>query len=198
MRLLMRPTNGSLVPAVRAIVRELDENLPIVRAATLADLAAYTLFPQRVAAWLATAVGIIGVFLAALGAYGLTSYSVSQRRREIGIRLALGAVRGHVLRMVVARALMLATVGTTLGLVAAALVMGLLEGMLYDVRPLDARVFHGWRGRLSRVCAGREPGPCAPGRQRRSGGDAAIGMTGLRSADVSPRGDDEQPATLDR
>ena len=143
MRLLMRPTNGSLVPAVRAIVRELDENLPIVRAATLADLAAYTLFPQRVAAWLATAVGIIGVFLAALGAYGLTSYSVSQRRREIGIRLALGAVRGHVLRMVVARALMLATVGTTLGLVAAALVMGLLEGMLYDLRPLDAVSFTG-------------------------------------------------------
>ena len=152
MRLLMRPTGASLVPAVRAIVRDLDDNLPIVRAASLADLAAFTLFPQRVAAWLASSVGIIGVFLAALGAYGLTSYSVSQRRREIGIRLALGAVRSQVLRIVVTRALALAALGTVLGLVAAALVMGLLEGMLYDVRPLDALSFAGGAA-VCLVCA---------------------------------------------
>jgi predicted permease len=152
MRLLMRPTNASLVPAVRAIVRDLDSNLPIVRAASLSDLAAFTLFPQRVAAWLAAIVGVIGVFLAALGVYGLTSYSVSQRRREIGIRLALGAVRHQVLGTVVSRALMLTTVGTALGLVAAALVMGLLEGMLYDVRPLDAVSFTGGAA-VCLVCA---------------------------------------------
>jgi cell division protein FtsX len=137
MRLLLRPERASLVPAVRAIIRDLDPNLPIVRAASLADLAAYTLFPQRVAAWLAAIVGGVAVFLTALGIYGLTSYSVSQQRREIGIRLALGAVRGQVLRTVVTRALTLAAVGTGLGLVAASLVMGLLEGMLYDLRPLD-------------------------------------------------------------
>jgi predicted permease len=143
MRLLMRPTSASLVPVVRAIVRDLDGNMPIVRAASLADLAAYTLFPQTVAAWLASTVGVIGVFLAALGVYGLTSYSVSQRRREIGIRLALGAVKGQVLRLVVSRALLLTAIGTVLGLVAAALVVGLLEGMLYGVRPLDAVSFAG-------------------------------------------------------
>jgi predicted permease len=143
MRLLMRPSGTSLIPGVRAIVRDLDPNMPIVRAASLADLAAYTLFPQRVASWLAAIVGSVAIFLTALGVYGLTSYSVSQRRREIGIRLALGALRRQVLGAVVSRALLPTTAGVTMGLVAASLVMGLLEGMLYGVQPLDAGSFAG-------------------------------------------------------
>jgi predicted permease len=146
MRLLIRPTGASLVPAVRTIVRELDANLPIVRAAPLADLAAHTLFPQRVAAWLAAIVGSVAVFLTALGVYGLTSYSVSYRRREISIRLALGAVRKHVVATVISRALLLTAVGTAIGLTTASLLTELLEGMLYGVRPLDIVSFTGGAG----------------------------------------------------
>ena len=143
MRLLMRASGASPIPAVRAIVRDLDANLPIVRAASLADLAAYTLFPQRVASWLAAIVGSVAIFLTALGVYGVASYSVGQRRREIGIRLALGALRRQVLGAVVSRALLLTAAGVVLGLVAASLVMGLLEGMLYGVQPFDTVSFAG-------------------------------------------------------
>jgi predicted permease len=143
MRLLTRSSGPSVLPAVRTIVRDLDANMPIVRAGSLADLAAYTLFPQRLAAWLASIVGGVAIFLTALGVYGLTSYSVSQRRREIGVRLALGALTRQVLGIVVSRALALTVAGVTFGLIAASLVMGLLEGMLYGVRPLDAVSFAG-------------------------------------------------------
>ena len=122
---------------VRALLREMDANLPMVRAATLAEMSAFGLFPQRVAGWLAGIVGGVGILLAALGVYGVTAYNVSRRKREIGIRVALGALRAQVLGLIVGHAMLLAAIGTTLGLVAAALVTRLLEAMLYDIRPLD-------------------------------------------------------------
>ena len=68
--ILVRSTGPSLIPQVRAVIREMDPNLPVVQAGTLADMTAFTLFPQRLAAWLAAIVSMIGVFLAALGVYG--------------------------------------------------------------------------------------------------------------------------------
>jgi predicted permease len=141
--ILMRPTGPSLLPQVRALVRAMDPNLPLLQAGPLTDMTAFTLFPQRVAAWLAAIVGTIGLLLAALGVYGLTAYNVSQRRREIGIRVALGAVRAQVLRSIVGHGIFLAVVGTVLGLASAALVTRVLEGMLYDIRPLDPVSFAG-------------------------------------------------------
>jgi predicted permease len=141
--ILMRPTGPSLLPQVRALVRAMDPNLPLLQAGPLTDMTAFTLFPQRVAAWLAAFVGTIGLLLAALGVYGLTAYNVSQRRREIGIRVALGAVRAQVLRSIVGHGIFLAVVGTVLGLASAALVTRVLEGMLYDIRPLDPVSFAG-------------------------------------------------------
>jgi macrolide transport system ATP-binding/permease protein len=140
---LMRPAGPSLIPQVRALVREMDPNLPLVQASTLADMSAFTLFPARLAAWLAAIAGTIGVLLAALGVYGIAAYNASQRTREIGIRVALGAVRGQILRLIVGQAGRLAAAGTALGLAAAALVTRLLEGLLYGVRPLDAISFAG-------------------------------------------------------
>ena len=141
--ILLRPTGPSAVPQVRAVIREMDPNLPIVQAASLAEMTAFTLFPQRLAAWLAAIVSTIGVLLAALGVYGVTAYHVNQRTREIGVRLALGALRGQVLGLILRHAGRLAVVGTTCGLAIAAVLTRLLEGMLYGVRPLDPVSFVG-------------------------------------------------------
>jgi ABC-type antimicrobial peptide transport system permease subunit len=102
------------------------------------------------AALLAAFVGTIGVLLAALGVYGMTAYHVTQRTREIGIRVALGALRGQVIHLVVRHAMWLAVAGTALGLMAAALVTRLLEGMLYGIGPLDLMSFAG--GALVFIC----------------------------------------------
>jgi putative ABC transport system permease protein len=143
MWILMRPRGPSLVPQVRALVREMDANLPIVRAATVTEMTAFGLFPQRVAAWLAALVGTIAMLLAAIGIYGVTAYDVSRRTPEIGLRVALGALRAQVVRLVVTRAMLLVAGGTALGLVVAAALTGVLQGLLYDVRPLDAISFAG-------------------------------------------------------
>lgn len=143
MWILMRPTGPSVSPQVRTVIRQIDPNLPVVQAGTLADMTAFTLFPHRLAAWLAVIVGTMGVFLGALGIYGITAYNVTQRAREIGIRVALGAPRAQVLRLMLGHAITLIAVGTALGLAAAALVTRLLEGMLYGVRALDPISFSG-------------------------------------------------------
>ncbi len=141
--ILLRPTGPSLIPQVRAVVRDMDPNLPVVQAASLQDMMAYPLFPQRLAAWLAAIVGVTGVLLAALGIYGIAAYHVSQRRREIGVRLAMGALREQVLALIVRHAGRLLAAGVALGLAAAAVLTHLLEGMLYGVRPLDLMSFAG-------------------------------------------------------
>jgi predicted permease len=141
--MLLRPAGPTAIPQVRTLVRELDPNLPVLQASTLAEMSAFTLFPQRLAAWLAAIAAAIGALLAALGVYGLAAYNASQRTREIGIRIALGAVRAQVLRLIVGQAGRLAAAGTVMGLAGAALVTRLIEGMLYGVRPLDAVSFAG-------------------------------------------------------
>jgi len=141
--ILVRPTGQSLIPQVRAVIREMEPNLPVVQAGTLAEMTAFTLFPQRLAAWLAAVVSTIGIFLAALGVYGIAAYNASLRTREIGIRVALGAVRAQVLQLILGHAGRLAAVGIAFGVLAAGLATGLLEGMLYGVRPLDLISFAG-------------------------------------------------------
>jgi predicted permease len=141
--ILVRPTGPSLIPQVREVIREMDPNLPVVQAGTLSEMTAFTLFPQRLAAWLAAIVSAVGIFLAALGVYGIAAYNASLRTREIGIRVALGAVRRQVLRLILGHAGRLASVGIVFGVCAAGLATGLLEGMLYGVRPLDPISFAG-------------------------------------------------------
>lgn len=139
--ILTRPTRGSAAAEVRAAVQALDPNLPIIHQGSLAELSAFTLFPQRVAAWLAAIVGVTGILLAALGVYGITTYEAGERRREIGIRVALGAPQRQVIGGIVRGSMRLAVVGVVIGLVAASFVAGLLEGLLYGVRPLDPLSF---------------------------------------------------------
>ena len=143
MWLLVRPRGPSAVPEVRALIQQMNANLPVLRASTLTDMTAFTLLPQRLASWLAAATAFIGVFLASIGIYGLVAYNVGQRTREIGIRMALGALRSQIIRMVMGGATALAGIGLALGLLAASLLTNLLAGMLYDVEPLDPVSFAG-------------------------------------------------------
>jgi ABC-type antimicrobial peptide transport system permease subunit len=99
--------------------------------------------PHRVAAWIAGSVGVIGLLLACIGVYGITSHSVTQRTREIGVRVALGAPRGRVLGMIVRQAMTLSGAGAILGLVAAAFATQMLTSYLYGLEPLDPLSFAG-------------------------------------------------------
>jgi ABC-type lipoprotein release transport system permease subunit len=86
----------------------------------LSELTAFGLLPQRLTAWLAAAVGLITVLLATIGIYGITAHGIAQRRRQIGIRVALGAQRWQVLGMVVRHAISLTGAGAIVGLQRAA------------------------------------------------------------------------------
>jgi predicted permease len=141
--ILMRPTGPSMVPPVRALIRELDRNLPVRQTSTLSEMTAFTLFPQRLVTWLTMIVAATGVFLATLGVYGIAAYNASLRTREIGIRVALGAVHGQAVRLILGQTGRLALAGIAIGLAGAALVTRLLEGLLYGVQPLDPVSFAG-------------------------------------------------------
>jgi len=143
MWILLRPSSASTIPQVRAVIHDLDPNLPVTEAATLAQMTAFTLFPQRLAAWLAALVGTIGVLLATIGVYTVSSYSVSRRTREIGVRFALGALRSQVLWPILRHALWLAIGGTAIGVGAAAVVTRFLQVMLYGIQPWDPTSFAG-------------------------------------------------------
>jgi len=104
---------------------------------------ALTLIPQRIAAAVAASLGVVVLLLAAIGIYGVTSYSVNRRTREIGIRMALGANRTSVLRLVIRQGLMLTGIGVALGLAAGAAGAQLLRSLLFGVSALDPIAFGG-------------------------------------------------------
>lgn len=136
--LIVRTAPGVTVSAaVRRLVADVDPALPLLDQQTLADYTAASLFPQRVAVWVAGSLGGIALLLAVLGIYGVTAYGVTQRTREIGIRIALGSPRERVLRLVLRQGVVLAAGGILVGLAAAVTVTRLLRGMLYGVPPTD-------------------------------------------------------------
>jgi putative ABC transport system permease protein len=143
MRLLVRASRISVLPQIRALVAEMNPNLPLTIAGSLRELTAVALLPHRIASWLAGGVALIGAFLAAIGIYGLAAYTVTRRTREIGVRVALGALRGDVVRLALAGAATPVAIGSVLGLLVASQVMTLLAALLYGVQPLDPISFAG-------------------------------------------------------
>ena len=141
--LVRRTGDRSAIPDVRTLLRSMNPNLPITESMTLSELTAIGLIPQRIAAAVAGSLGIVGLLLCGVGIYGVTSYSVAQRTREIGIRVALGADRGSVLRLILRQGLMLAGIGTAVGVVIAAAGSTLLESLLYGIRGRDPITFGG-------------------------------------------------------
>ena len=126
---------------VREAVASVDPLLPRVMVTTLTREASMALLPQRVAAIVTGVLGVAGVILAAIGLYGLVSYGVTLRLREIGVRLALGASRGDVVRMILAQGLRLTAAGAILGLVASAFATQLVKSYLLNVSAMDGVAF---------------------------------------------------------
>jgi ABC-type antimicrobial peptide transport system permease subunit len=140
---LARTSGPAVLARMQSILTTMDPNLPVLQAGRLADIAAFNLLPQRIAVWIAGSVGAIALLLAMVGVYGLTAHAVAQRRREIGIRMALGGVRGQVIRMIVRRSILLTAVGSVIGLAIAAGVAQALTGFLYGISPADPLSFAG-------------------------------------------------------
>src|SRR4029077_18873205 len=131
----------AMLPQVREQVRGLDPGVAVLESDTVSNLLSVSLFAYRTAATLAAVLGGLGLILAAIGIYGVLSYSVSQRSHEIGIRMALGAGPKDVLGLVVGQGMRLTLMGVSLGLIAALATMHLLGSLLYGVTANDPVTF---------------------------------------------------------
>jgi predicted permease len=128
---------------VRAQVQGIDPTLPVFHAETLDDVLSTSLSVRRFSMQMVASFAATALLLAGLGIYGTISYFVNEQRREIAIRLALGAQKGDVLRMVLRRGLRLAAAGAGLGVAGALIVSHLMAGLLYGVSPNDPPTFVG-------------------------------------------------------
>jgi putative ABC transport system permease protein len=134
---------ADLAPAVKQTVWSIDRNLPISDVQTMDRVVDDATAQPRFEMLLLGVFAVIALVLAAVGIYGVISYSVSRRTREIGIRIALGAGRTDVLRMIARQAMVQALAGAAVGLAGALLVSRLMAKMLYGVRPTDPITFGG-------------------------------------------------------
>jgi putative ABC transport system permease protein len=132
---------GSMERAVRDVVHSLDPAMAVYNETTMEQHLRDALFLPRLAGTLFGVFGFVGLLLAGVGLYGVMSYSVAQRTREIGIRMALGAQIGEVQRLIVRQGMLLAGIATVVGLAAALAVAKLFNSFLYGVRPHDTLTF---------------------------------------------------------
>jgi predicted permease len=126
-----------VLPAVRNVVREAGGDMPIFDITTESEQIDKTLFQERLIAQLSSLFGALALLLACIGLYGLLSYEVTRRTQEIGIRMALGARRGDVLRAVAGHGIALAVVGAAIGTAASFAVTRYLRSILFEVNPSD-------------------------------------------------------------
>ena len=133
----------TLIPALRSEVAALDPDLPVSNVRTIDTHLGIALMPARLAGGSLAVFGILGLILASVGIYGVMSYSVSQRTREIGIRMAIGAARNEVVGLVMKQGLVLVAVGGVIGLALALGASRLLRGMLYGANVIDPVTFVG-------------------------------------------------------
>ncbi|HKV37018.1 MAG TPA: ABC transporter permease [Pyrinomonadaceae bacterium] len=131
---------ASLLPVVRREVESLDKNMP-ARILTMRDALSFILIPQKLAAILLTIFSLLALALATVGLYAVMAYSVSKRTREIGIRMALGAQRGDVLKLILRQGMFLTVIGLGIGLAASIALTRFFAGLLYGISPTDFATF---------------------------------------------------------
>jgi predicted permease len=143
MNVVMRSTLSSdaLAPTIRRIVGSLDPSLPIVGLQSMDEVFADALARPRFLAELLVIFAVVALTLAAVGTYGVLAYSVAERRREIGIRMALGASEGGVLTLVLRQGMVLAGIGLVVGLAGALGVTRVVNSLLFGVEPTDPVTF---------------------------------------------------------
>jgi predicted permease len=129
--------SASVMPALRSALHAIDPDLPLSDIQTMVERAAGSLVPQKLAMGLATVFGVVALFLSALGVYGVLTYLVTQRRREIGIRIAVGSSAAGIFRLVFGEGLVLVVAGLTLGLLGAAALGRALQAHVFGVTPRD-------------------------------------------------------------
>jgi len=133
----------TVIGAIRGEFRNLDPNLPVTDVKTLTEHMSLSLFPARAFASLLSAFGLIALALAAIGIFGVMSYAVSQRTREIGVRMALGAGAKDIFKLVIGRGLLLTSIGVGVGLALALVGTRLISILLYSVSAIDPLAFVG-------------------------------------------------------
>ncbi len=143
LQLLVRTRGAPLafIPSLRVQIRRLDAGMDIRATLPMTEYVESAYFTQRMAQGLLIALGIIAWGLAAIGIFAVMAYNVSQRTREIGIRVAMGAVPGDVVSLILGGGLRLALAGSLLGIIGAALLAHLLTGFLYGISPLSPAVY---------------------------------------------------------
>jgi predicted permease len=131
----------SMVAPARELIQQMDTDLPMYNVRTMAERLDRSLWVRRAYSWLFVAFAAVAMLLAAAGVYGVISFAVSQRTREIGIRMALGASPGQVMRGILGQGMALVSIGVALGLVASQLTAGLLKSMLFGVSTRDVGTY---------------------------------------------------------
>ncbi len=143
----------SLVPGLISSVHELDPDVPIADIRPMSEVIAVSTAQRRLTMTMLMIFAALALVLASVGIYGVISYSVTQRTQEIGIRMALGAQRGDVLRMVVGQAMVLTIAGIGAGAIGAFALTRLMTTLLFNVKPADPLTFVGVAALLGGVSA---------------------------------------------
>jgi predicted permease len=134
---------GPMLSEIRRVVRGVDVHIPVTYEKTIRDHMGIALWPSWMGAMLLGSLGLLAFILASMGVYGVMAYSVSQRTRELGIRMALGAQTSQVIKLVLRQGMLLAVIGLAFGLFAAFGSTRLAGSLLYGVNPSDPLVFAG-------------------------------------------------------
>jgi ABC-type antimicrobial peptide transport system permease subunit len=134
---------SALINPMREAAREIVPDLPLLDHMSAAQAHAMTWRPIRAVALAISTIGAVAVLLAAVGLYGIVAYGAEQRTREIGVRIALGAGRGDVVRLVTRQGLVLVALGVGFGWAASALVTPVMRGLLFGASPFNVVVLAG-------------------------------------------------------
>jgi putative ABC transport system permease protein len=134
---------AAITPAVRAEIRSLDSGIPLFSINSMLEVKRLGSWQFAIFGWMFSVFGAVALLLAVTGVYGLLAYSVSQRTQEIGLRVALGASRRDVIRLIVGQGLRLAGAGITLGLIGSFAVTHVVASFLYNITPTDPLTFAG-------------------------------------------------------